>query len=374
MFFLEILEFLLDYMRHGRMPPQAFITVLRANRWKTNPLLHPLLDMFVAHLESLREEPCMRQRQMTIMDMLSRVLDLMRRTEEESVSKVLPRVEEVFLSIEKRLAQERAVFSEMLRSILNVLDNYSCRGIVQFDKIITHLKRCLLNSPLIVRPLLQAFITAFEAIPDVPCPLLRLEHARSMQLQFIVLMRSINDTSIQQEIPHFEEFLSEQEQAIVRHREAFEATVQAFGYALISYTRGNPERARTYLSILRNFIRICAVEMHPLIQAFINALEALPDIDCEWCQIEHVQGVFRQIIALMRTMSNQIIAAIPLFDDFIHELEVRIERRRVQLSFIMDMVQAMYDYDNDDNDDINNNINNNINNINNINYNIDRIV
>jgi len=96
----------------------------------------------------------------------------------------------------------------------------------------------------------------------------------------------------------------------------------------------------------------------------------LPDIDCEWCQNEHVQGVFRQVIALMRTMSNQIIAAIPLLEGFLHELEVRIERRRVQLLFMMAVVRAMHNDDNDDDD----NINNDINNINYINYNIDRIV
>jgi hypothetical protein len=371
MFFLEILEFLSDYTRHGRLPPQAFIAVLRANRWKTNPLLHPLLDMFVAHLEGLREDPCLCQRQMTIMDMLSRVLSLMRQTDEQSVRKALPRVEEVFLSIEKRLAQERAGFTEMLPGITMVLDNYSRRGVGQLDEIITLLRSYLQNSPLIVRPLLQAFITAFEAMPEQLCPLLRLEHARSMQLQFLALMRSIKDASVQQAIPHFEEFLSEQEQAIVRHREAFESTVQALGHVLISYTQGNQERARTFLPILRNFVRSCAVEVRPLIQAFINALEALPDIDCEWCQNEHVQGVFRQVIALMRTMSNQIIATIPLLEGFLHELEVRIERRRVQLLFMMAVVRAMH---NDDNDDDDNNINNDINNINNINYNIDRIV
>jgi len=306
--------------------------------------------MFIVSLEALREEQCQRQRQMTVVEMLSLVLDLMRQTDEPSVRESLPQVLEVVLGIEQRLARERdrEVFTRMLPGILVVLDTYYHRGVGQLDEILDLLRECMQNSPLIIRPLLQAFITAFEAMPDQPCPLLRLEHTRSMLLQFLALMRSINDASVQQAIPCFEEFLREQERSIARHNNAVDVMVQAFGRVMVSSSRGNSYQARELLPIMRDFVQSCAVVQRPLIQAFINALEALPNIDCDWCQNERVQAVFRQVIALVRLMSNPIVAAIPLLEGFLREIE---DRMAVMQAILQDIMQDMHrDGDDDRND------------------------
>lgn len=348
MFVLKIIDILRHYTRCGQLPPQTFMAFLRANKWKTNPSLHPLLDMLVASLEALREEPRQYQRRITATNMLSRVLGLMRETDEPSVQKALPQVQAVVLGIEQCLAQEREVFSQMLPGILAVLDTYSHRGVGCLEEIMALLREYMQNCPMNICHLLQAFITAFEAMPDEPCPLLRLEHARSMLLQFLALMRSINDASVQQAIPRFEEFLCEQERSIARHNDAVNVMVQAFGRVMVfSSRRGNSYQARELLTILMNFFQSCAVVQRPLIQAFINALEALPNIDCELCQNERVQDVFRQVIALMRLMSNRIVAAIPLLEGFLREIE---DRMAVMQASLQDIIQDMHRDDDDDRD------------------------